>query len=153
MKASSLFFVCFLLLTGLAGQAFAQELFFCVKPGGTPVCAIEVMAGTNADPSVLCNKASPQCALACVAEGGAGAAAKYGAMGLPVIPVDRTMATPENMMSQPETPEMCKSQYQACVRKCQTDPMNAQNPAYLQQCYSACQSVYSGCGTGNREIQ
>jgi len=152
MKIRLMLFAAIVLLGGFASVADAQQIYYCVKPGGAAVCAIDVPLGTNADPSALCNKASPQCSLACYAEGGPGAAGKYGALGLPVIPVTQAMATPENMLSQPETPELCKSQYQSCLARCQADPVNA-NPTYLQQCYGSCQSVYSGCGTGNRELQ
>ena len=153
MKTISYFLAALLLAASLASTAFAQQRYFCLKPDGTPICAIDVLAQTNKDPSALCNAASPQCALACLAEGGPGAQEKYGAMGLPAIPVTPEMLSGLSMTSQPESAEMCQSQYQACIENCRMDPMNAGNQTYLGQCYSSCQSVLSGCGTGNKEIQ
>lgn len=150
-KAASIL-LCALFLAA-ASSAFAQERYFCIKPDGTPICAIDVLAQTNRDPSALCNAASPQCALVCLAQGGPGAMEKYGPMGLPAIPVTREMLSGLSMTSQPESEEMCQSQYQACIESCRMDPINAGNQTFLGQCYSSCQSVLSGCGKGNREIQ
>ncbi|EFL50687.1 conserved hypothetical protein [Solidesulfovibrio fructosivorans JJ]] len=120
-----------------ASMAMAQSTLYCVKPNGAAVAAITMPPGDTHDPSVVCNAVVPQCYLTCTAVlqtqmGGAAA-------NVPTIPVTRQML--QNLGNPaPETPAMCAQQYQRCVAKCRGD----------RACISYCQSVRSGCGTGNR---
>jgi hypothetical protein len=121
-----------------AATASAQTTFYCVKPDGAPVAGIVIPSGRH-DPSVLCNAMVPQCFLTC------GAVLQL-QNGQAVAPPDLPMVTvtPQmlNSMGSPayESPQQCASQYQQCLAKCRGD----------QACKAYCESVRSGCGTGNR---
>jgi hypothetical protein len=123
-----------------ATVALGQTQFYCVKPDGAPVASIVMPSGTRHDPSVVCNAAVPQCFLTCgavmqIQSGGA-------TMPPPNVP---TVTVTQQMLSNlgtpvQETPAYCAKQYQDCVARCRGD----------RACVAACQSVRSGCGTGNR---
>ncbi|MFZ5811898.1 MAG: hypothetical protein ACOY4F_07650 [Thermodesulfobacteriota bacterium] len=139
-----------LLAAATAPGAAAQTKYFCVKPDGAPVCAIMVQPGARHDPSVLCNLSCAQCNLTCravlrIQDGAAPDIENQ----VPVVPVRPEALTGQDMQSNIETPEYCAAQYQACLANCRRDPRNASNPAYMSQCEAYCQSVRSGCGTGN----
>jgi hypothetical protein len=133
-------FTTLVLCLALAGAvaASAQTTFYCVKPDGAPVAGIIMPGGSNHDPSVVCNAVVPQCFLTC------GAVAQL-ADGMAVLPQGLPMitVTPQMLsgLGAPvyESPEHCASQYQQCLAKCRGD----------QACRAYCQSVRSGCGTGN----
>lgn len=136
-----LFSVLVLCLTlAAATVALAQTQLYCVKPDGMPVAAILMPAGSNQDPSVVCNAVAPQCYLTC----GAVLHIQYGGMttpppNLPTIAVTQQMlATIGNPAA--ETPAFCAKQYQSCVAQCRGD----------RACLASCQSTRSGCGTANR---
>lgn len=123
-----------------AGAASAQTRLYCVKPNGAAVAAIVLPYGDSHDPSVVCNAVVPQCYLTCsaVREGGAAQAA----VNLPTVTVTQQML--QNLGNPaPETPAMCAQQYQSCVAQCRGD----------RACIAYCQSVRSGCGTGNSRAQ
>lgn len=122
-----------------AATAGAQTQFYCVKPDGAPLAAIVMPSGANHDPSVVCNAAVPQCYLTCsaVVQIQNGVSVQPG---LPTIQVTRQMLNSLGNGA-PETPEYCAKQHQACVAKCRGD----------KACIAYCQSVRSGCGTGNRQ--
>jgi hypothetical protein len=132
-----------------AAQAQAQTKYFCVKPGGAPVCAIMTPAGSRHDPSVLCNLSCPQCSLTCVAQLRLGAGAAGMEDQVPLVQVRPEVLTGQDMQSNIETPEYCDAQYQTCLANCRRDPKTGANAQYLHQCEAYCQSVRSGCGTGN----
>jgi hypothetical protein len=132
-----------------ASQAQAQTKYFCVKPDGTPVCAILPPPGARHDPSVLCNLSCSQCNLTCVAQLRLGAGAAGMENQVPVVQVRPEALTGQDMQSNIETPEYCDSQYNACMANCRRDPKTASNIEHVRQCEAYCQSVRSGCGTGN----
>ncbi|WP_300159672.1 hypothetical protein [Solidesulfovibrio sp.] len=127
------------LILAAASAAMAQTQMYCVKPDGAAVAAISLPYGDRHDPSVVCNAVVPQCYLTCSAvlqikDGYAAQAAN-----VPVVQVTQQML--QNLGNPaPETPAMCAQQYQQCVSKCRGD----------KACVAYCQSVRSGCGTGNR---
>lgn len=121
-----------------AATASAQTTFYCVKPDGAPVAGIIIPAGDRHDPSVVCNAIVKQCFLTCSAvmerhDGQATVPA-----GLPMVAVTPQML---NDLAAPayESPQQCASEYQQCMARCRGD----------RACQSYCQSVRSGCGTGN----
>ncbi|WP_428564386.1 MAG: hypothetical protein ACP59X_02125 [Solidesulfovibrio sp. DCME] len=132
-----LFAILALCLAG-ASAASAQTQMYCVKPDGAAVAAIVLPYGTQHDPSVICNAVVPQCYLTCGAvlqlQDGRSVAA-----GVPTVQVTQQMLQRIGNPA-PETPAMCAKQYQDCVAKCRGD----------RACVAYCQSVRSGCGTGNR---
>ncbi|QAZ66089.1 hypothetical protein [Solidesulfovibrio carbinolicus] len=123
----------------VAATANAQTQFYCVKPDGMPVAAIVMPYGTSHDPSVVCNAAVPQCYLTC----GAVMQVQNGVAVQPNLPTIQVTQQMLNSLGNgaPETPEYCAKQYQSCVAKCRGD----------KACIAYCQSVRSGCGTGNRQ--
>jgi hypothetical protein len=125
-----------LLLAAAAVQA--QTQFYCVKPDGMPVSAIVMPAGSGHDPSVVCNAAVPQCYLTC----GAVLQIQNGVAVAPNLPTVQVTQQMLNSLGNgaAETPEFCAKQYQSCIGKCRGD----------KACVAYCQSVRSGCGTGNR---
>lgn len=127
----------------LSASAQAQSRYFCVKPDGQAVCAIDVPQGVRNDPSVLCNTACGQCYLTCAAVGGAAGEARHGAAGLPVVAVTPRMLQGGGMESGYESKEYCDQQYHACAANCRKQPNQ-------KACLAYCESVRSGCGTGNR---
>ena len=122
-----------------AATASAQSQFYCVKPDGMPLAAIVMPYGANHDPSVVCNAAVPQCYLTC----GAVMQVQNGVAVQPNLPTIQVTQQMLNSLGNgaPETPEYCAKQHQACVAKCRGD----------KACIAYCQSVRSGCGTGNRQ--
>lgn len=149
MKSLQRILVLALLTVLAAAQAQAQTKYFCVKPGGEPVCAIIAPPGSRHDPSVLCNLSCSQCTLACVAQLRLGPGQAGMEDQVPVVQVRPEALTGQDMQSNIETPEYCDSQYAACMEQCRRDPRTASNLEYLRQCEAYCQSVRSGCGTGN----
>lgn len=139
MKRSLMLLLALGLVVASAGASFAQSRFYCVKPDGTPLAAIVMPYGDNHDPSVVCNAAVPQCFLTC-------AAVSRVRDGVAVTPdnVPTVTVTPQMLANigggAAETPAFCAQQYDACVAHCRGD----------RSCIGYCQSVRSGCGTGNR---
>lgn len=139
MKRQAVFFSVLCLVLAASATAFAQTQFYCVKPDGMAMAAIVMPMGTQDDPSVVCNAAIPQCVLTC---GAVEHMTAYGLVVPPNLPV--VMVTPEMLPKDRnqylyESPAYCAQQYQACLSWC----------AGSQTCANACQSVRSGCGTGN----
>ncbi len=141
-----------LLLTAAAGPVFGADRYYCIKPDGTPICSITTESAPEDDPSALCNKACIQCSLTCSAAGGPGAMEKYAQSGVPEVPVRSNTSTGAGDYSQPESRAYCRARYEDCRTNCRIDPVNAENDVFLKQCYSWCESVFSGCGKGNREF-
>ena len=125
-----------------ASAALAQTPMYCVKPNGAAVAAIIMPYGDSHDPSVVCNAVIPQCYLTCSAELQTQMGASTVPPGLPTVTVTPQMLQHVGNPA-PETPAMCAQQYQQCVASCRGD----------QACIAYCQSVRSGCGTGNRRGQ
>jgi hypothetical protein len=138
MKRTLLLLAILALSLAAASAASAQTQFYCVKPDGAAIAAIALPYGARHDPSVVCNAVVPQCYLTCGAvlelRDGSSVAA-----GVPTIQVTQQMLDRIGNPA-PETPAMCAQQYQQCVSQCRGD----------RACVAACQSVRSGCGTGNR---
>ena len=122
-----------------ASMALAQSTMYCVKPNGAAVAAITMPPGDTHDPSVVCNAVVPQCYLTC----GAVMQVQNGVAVQPNLPTIQVTQQMLNSLGNgaPETPEFCAKQYQSCVAKCRGD----------KACVAYCQSVRSGCGTGNRQ--
>jgi hypothetical protein len=123
-----------------ASVASGQTRFYCVKPDGAPIAAIVMPYGSSQDPSVVCNAVVPPCFLTC----GAVAQIQSGGQAAPAPNVPTVTVTQQMLsgLGSPgvESPESCTKQYQNCVAKCRGD----------QACAAYCQSVRSGCGTGNK---
>ena len=132
-----LVFVLSLALAG-AATASAQTTFFCVKPDGQPVAGIVIPYGDRHDPSVICNAMVPQCFLTCGAVMQRADGQDVLPPGLPLVQVTPQML---NSLGTPayESPQQCAAQYQQCLARCRGD----------QACKAYCDSVRSGCGTGN----
>ncbi|MEF3695975.1 hypothetical protein [Desulfolutivibrio sp.] len=137
------------LVAAAAPQALAQSKYYCVKPDGAPVCAILVTPGARHDPSVLCNLSCAPCNLTCSAILRLGDGARGMEDQIPVVQVRPEALTGRDMQSNIETPEYCNAQYQNCLANCRRDPQSSASATALGQCEAYCQSVRSGCGTGN----
>jgi|GEM_PF-893662 len=137
------------LVAAAAPQALAQTKYYCVKPDGAPVCAIMVPPGARHDPSVLCNLSCSQCNLTCAALLRLGDGTSGMENQVPVVQVRPEALSGHDMQSNIETPAYCDAQYRNCLDNCRRDPHSASSPAYLRECEAYCQSVRSGCGTGN----
>lgn len=139
MKHNLLAFLVMCLALAGASVASAQTYFYCVKPDGMPVASIIMPAGSRHDPSVVCNAVAPQCFLTC------GAVLEFHS-GQAVLPpnLPTVTVTPQMLsgLGEPtfESPQYCASQYQTCLANCRGD----------RSCRAYCESVRSGCGTGNR---
>lgn len=137
MKRILLTFVVMGLVVAAASAAFAQNKYYCVKPDGAPISAIVLPRGVTQDPSVVCNAVVPQCFLTCSAVQRLGNG-ENPAPNVPVVKVTRRML---GTVGNPayESPQYCAQQYQNCLANCRGD----------SSCRAFCESVRSGCGTGN----
>lgn len=126
------------LIMAAASVASAQSKFYCVKPDGMPVSGIVLPHGARQDPSVVCNAVVPQCYLTCSAVQQIKSGEAVVPPDLPVVKVTRQMLS---AVGEPayESPQYCASQYQNCLANCRGDT----------SCRAFCESVRSGCGTGN----
>ncbi len=149
MKRLFLILAMALFMATAASRVQAQTKYYCVKPGGAPVCAIMVPPGARHDPSVLCNLSCSQCNLTCVAQLRFQSGGDPGAENrVPVVQVRPEALTGSDMRSNVETREYCNAQYARCLDNCRHDPKNTSNPEYMRQCEAYCRSVRSGCGMG-----
>jgi hypothetical protein len=138
MKRVLLAFLVMCLVVVAASVASAQGKYVCVKTDGSPVAGIILPRGAKQDPSVICNAVVPQCFLTCSAVQKFHDGQSELPPGLPTVKVTRRMLS---SVGEPafESPQYCASQYQNCLANCRGD--NA--------CRAFCESVHSGCGTGN----
>lgn len=138
MKRISIFFVVMCVVLAAASAAFAQNKYYCVKPDGAPISAIVLPRGARQDPSVVCNAVVPQCFLTCSAVQRIGSGEGVVPPSVPVVKVTRQMLSTVGSPAY-ESPQYCAQQYQNCLANCRGD----------SSCRAFCESVRSGCGTGN----
>ncbi|GAB6037365.1 hypothetical protein JCM15519_19240 [Fundidesulfovibrio butyratiphilus] len=123
------------------GEARAEaKVYQCVRPDGTVVCTT---TDTSGDPSVTCNFECPDCNMVCVAR--SVTIREDGRVVEPPMPKvhGRKRAPAQNGK---ETPESCRAQYERCMAKCRSNPLN-KSKYNVDACISSCYDTFTGCGT------